>query len=156
MVIIESNGFDMLVTKPTRAIKESTTCLDHFQSKDINTSATEVLEDQNFTDHFPILFSCTINLRGIENKSVFRDTSFLKFDQLTMNCIFKLSHELGKSGLSVLDSNFEDSFFSFHKTVCQATDQFAPFRTSKKCSRKMPEWFTNNLKKFGVEAQKNA
>ena len=121
MVIIESHGFDMLVTKPTRVTKESNTCLDNFLSKDINTSATEVLEDQKFTDHFPILFSFTMNSRGLENKCIFRDTSFLKYDELTRNYIFKLSHELGKAGHNVPDSYFEDSFVSFNKTVCQVT-----------------------------------
>ena len=64
--------------------------------------------------------------------------------------MFKLSHQLGKSILNVQDSNFEDSFSNFHKTVCQVTDQFAHFRTSKKCFRKTPEWFTNKLKKIAL------
>ncbi len=33
--IIESNGFDFLVNKPTRVIQESSTCLDHFITQNI-------------------------------------------------------------------------------------------------------------------------
>ena len=76
--MIISNGFELSPESPTRVSTNSTTCIDHFIYQNINNPTVEVMEQENVSDHFPILLECKFKSDEKTSKSNFRDTSFLK------------------------------------------------------------------------------
>ena len=51
---IASNGFVINEALPTRVVDKSSTCLDHFIFQHIKQPEFFVLDNNNFTDHYPI------------------------------------------------------------------------------------------------------
>ena len=51
---IASNGFVINEAIPTRVVDKSSTCLDHFIFQHIKQPEFFVLDNNNFTDHYPI------------------------------------------------------------------------------------------------------
>ncbi len=79
---IDSNGFEFLLNQPTRATDESSTCIDHYITRNIMITRLYVMEAENFTDHYPIYLEFCHGSNGQACEKVFRDTSFLKNPKL--------------------------------------------------------------------------
>ena len=55
--IIKANGFELNDLPATRVTDSTATCIDHFIHQNIPEVSVTVLEQQNFSDHYPVLFS---------------------------------------------------------------------------------------------------
>ena len=72
----------------------STTCLDHFEVTDIDKANVDVLEHQEFSDHYSISLSFPIKQKLEEGFEIFRGTSFSKSSDVVDNFLFMLNHRL--------------------------------------------------------------
>ena len=142
--IIESNGFDFLIENPTRITDSSATCIDHFIARDIDISMAKVLDEQNVTDHCPIVLEFLISTKDFEIHKIFRDTKFLEIDQNVSNYLFNLNNELIR-----LDDNpplcINGAFNDFQSLFLKVTNDFAPIRSSAQKIKTLPNWFSNKL-----------
>ena len=53
--LITANGFELAPERPTRVVRHSSTCLDHFIYHNVKQPNWDVLELQSFSDHYPII-----------------------------------------------------------------------------------------------------
>ncbi len=60
---LESNGFEILIKRATRIASSSESCLDHFFVRNVNTDEAIIMENQSFSDHFPL--QITVNIKSI-------------------------------------------------------------------------------------------
>ena len=72
-----SIGFVQVVKQVTRVCETNQSCLDDFIIK-IQTLGVEVLEDQCFSDHFPVLFEWHMRVSNEANKNLYRDFPIIK------------------------------------------------------------------------------
>ena len=75
---IASNGFVLNEAIPTRVVDKSSTCLDHFFFQNIKQPEIFVLDNNNFTDHYPIHLKWYYGSVNHNLTKEYRDTSFLK------------------------------------------------------------------------------
>ena len=80
--VIASNGFELSPELPTRIATNSATCIDHFIYQNINSPTVKIMEQENISDHFPIVLECQFNSTERNVSSNFRDTSFLNKPEL--------------------------------------------------------------------------
>ena len=75
--VIQSNGFELFETLPTRVTISSMSCIDHIIQKNCVPPKFFVLEYQSFSDHYHLTnkWKTTQNCSEV---NTFRDTSFLK------------------------------------------------------------------------------
>ena len=71
-----ANDFECCLYRPTRVTRSTATCIDHFIYLNIK-PIIEFLEHQNFTDHYPDIFTCKTTLEMNEKEVFFRNTKFL-------------------------------------------------------------------------------
>ena len=74
---ISSNGYEVFAKSATREADISSTCLDHFVYQNINLLNCEILKNQVFSDHDPIILTFGLCSEP-ERKTTFLNTAFLK------------------------------------------------------------------------------
>ena len=74
---IEANGFQILDGSATRVCDNTETCIDHVITKDVIDPNVDVLDQQWFSDHFPLLIKFKSNQNFAINNNEYRDMSFL-------------------------------------------------------------------------------
>ena len=72
--VIASNGFDLSPELPTRIATNSATCIDHFIYQNINSPTVEIMEQENISDHFPIVLECQFNYT---EKGIFKFQTYI-------------------------------------------------------------------------------
>ena len=146
---IHSNGFSITPSEPTRVTNSSATCIDHFIYQNLIADC-EILDNQSFSDHYPVLLRWAIKNTGDESKIV-RDTSFLRYPSIVEKYLFVLSHELEKT-FSKLSNSGISSFTAFYEVFLSVTEHYAPFKQINPNKKNLtPKWFDNKLKNLRSE-----
>ncbi len=144
---LESNGSEFLIKRAIRVASSSESCLDHFFVRNVNTDEAIIMENQSFSDHFPL--QSTVNIKNISKDSSpmrSRDTSFLKSDIKVQQLNTRLEGEL--PDMNWIHSSVEDNFSSFQKIFESVLAEFPPFKTSKsKNKNTKPRWFDQEIAK---------
>ena len=70
---VENNGFNQLIKQPTRVGYNSETLLDHMIVKDVNVKAAYALENQSFSDRFPIILELNTQTSKKICPKIYRD-----------------------------------------------------------------------------------
>ena len=154
--MIISNGFELSPESPTRVSSNSTTCIDHFIYQNINNPTVEVMEQENVSDHFPILLECKFKSDENTAKSNFRDTSFLKNPSLVYeyrrNLLISLSHN---AELIQHAENIDTAFEKFEYIFEEVLEKFAPKVDIYKSSLpRKPKWYDNKVKNLRSKRNK--
>ena len=93
---VENNGFNQLIKQPTRVGYNSETLLDHMIVKDVNVKAAYALENQSFSEHFPIILELNTQTSKKICPKIYRDTTFLKskiqIEKLNQTLMIKLHY----------------------------------------------------------------
>ena len=146
---IRSNAFKIFNINPARVTKNTSTCTDHFITQNIDNQTNEVLQFQNFSDHYPLLLNPNVESNAKEKTQTCRDLYFLKDPKCIRNYLFCLSnkliliktHILINKSVQKLSKLFKDSFL-------EITNEFAPMKTIIASKPKNPKWQCNELKKL--------
>ena len=154
--VVQSNGFELYESAPTRVTNNSATCIDHFIYNNINEVTVDVLEHQSFSDHHPVRMNWNAQSQKINQRFPFRDTSFLKNkEKLHM---FKTELMISLTNLEGQISDEDDvnsAFGLFDNTFRQVLNKFAPLKFhSDKNANKCPKWFNNSLKNLRTRRNK--
>ena len=111
---IISNGFELISIPPTRLTETSTSCIDHFFTRNICDVSTNVLDDQSFSDHYPLLLKFDVGLLRKSNPHHFRDFSFLNKERTLNQFRISLEDKLLSSeiiGVNDVNNTFQSSLF---------------------------------------------
>ena len=81
---IVAYGFEFFCDNPTRVTETSSSSLDHFLFQNIK-GVGQVLQHQNFSDHYPVKFKFKIHKTTTNNEKVYRDTNFLSRPERAKN-----------------------------------------------------------------------
>ena len=141
---VENNGFNQLIKQPTRVGYNSETLLDHMIVKDVNVKAAYALENQSFSDHFPINLELNTQTSKKICPKIYRDTSFLKskieIEKLNQTLMNKLHYN------DALDPSkgIDDLFAEFQSTFSSVLDKYAPLKTTKTQERKSRSFSLSN------------
>ena len=151
---IISNGFELFEPAPTRVTSSSITCIDHIIHQNITSPECLVLENQSFSDHYPVLIKWR-KCCDVHPTFIYRDTSFLKNVKEVCRYKSKLKNYLDAYKTTMLNAkNAEAAFNQFQKIFRQVTDEFAPLRTFKIESNKNPKWVSNEIKNLRTHKNK--
>ena len=126
--IIKANGFELNDLPATRVTDSTATCIDHFIHQNIPEVSVTVLEQQNFSDHYPVLFSWSINYLPSNSVKIFRDTSFLKNSKKLKNYQENLKMNLVNIEKQIFSSNVQLGFKFFHNTFVKTMNTLAPLK----------------------------
>ena len=74
---ITANGFELLIKSATRISDTSETCIDHFIIRSLENPTIEVLDNECFSDHYPIILKFNFGFKGDLSSFSYRDMSFL-------------------------------------------------------------------------------
>ena len=109
-----------------------------------------ILENQSFSDHFPVTLKWTVKANDLESKIV-RDTSFLRNCSIVEKYLSALSHEL--CNVFSAHSGCANSCFSaFHHIFLTVTEQYAPLKRITPHNRNStPKWFDNKIKNMRTQ-----
>ena len=143
---IFSNGFELGDTKGTRVTDTTNTCLDHFIYQNLTETDHQVLEYQNFSDHFPIFLQWTLPYLINRENRLFRDLQFIKSKHKSDMYINALHTELSDNIQICHSTDPSESFNSFSAAFNKITTYFAPMRINRKPEFQKPKWFNNTLK----------
>ena len=143
---IAANGFEIFCNTPTRVTESTSSSIDHFIFQNLNGDA-EVLEHQNFSDHYPIVFKFLIGEEKPNDVLSFRDTKFLNKPELRFEYQKLLRQKLNMSAMEILNTtDINESFGIFNKVFLEVTNIFAPIKNARQTCNKLPKWFSNKLK----------
>ena len=125
---------------------DTSSCIDHFIVKNINEGNVKTVDDC-FIDHLPLLldFSILGNVGRIERE--YRDRSFLKCPQNSIDFGNKPVAELNKCyqcAESSQDANLADN--RFHYAFTEVFDKLVPLRKKLSRSKTSVGWFNKELK----------
>ena len=143
---IFSNGFELGDTKGTRVTDTTNTCLDHFIYQNLTETDHQVLENQNFSDQFPILLQWTLPYLINRENRLFRDLQFIKSKHKSDMYINALHTELCDNIQICHSTDPSESFNSFPAAFNKITTYLAPMRINRKPEFQKPKWFNNTLK----------
>lgn len=144
--IIKANGFELNDLPATRVTDSTATCIDHFIHQNIPEVSVTVLEQQNFSDHYPVLFSWSINYLPSNSVKIFRDTSFLKNSKKLKNYQENLKMNLVNIEKQIFSSNVQLGFKFFHNTFVKTMNTFAPLKKLRLQDKIKPKWMNNRIK----------
>ena len=132
---MESNGFEQLITKPTRIANTSETLLDHFIIKVLKVKSAQVRNNMSFSDLSLITLEFYTSQLEDEDTKTYRDTSFLKSI---------LNQQISKTMQTInFSESLDDCFHQFASKYNRVLDNFAPFRSSSSKKRKAKfSWIT--------------
>ena len=106
--VIESNGFEHLITKSTRVANTSETLLDHFIPKDLKVKSAQVRDNLSFSDHSPITLEFYSSHLKDEDTETYCGTSFVK-SILSVN---RFNQEISKTMQTINYSESLDDCFN--------------------------------------------
>ena len=145
---ISSNGYEIFAKSATRETDTSSTCLDHFVYQNINLLNCEILKNQTFSDHDPIILTCGLCLEP-EGKTTFRNTAFLKNPSTVENYVETLRVEISEcSGKLLSATTCSEAFNVFNETFLKVTDRFAPICNFPPKKNLLPKWLNESLLKI--------
>ena len=91
---IIANGFELLSKSATRMNDTSKTCIEHFIIRNLENPTIEVLDNECFSDHYPILLKSNFDIKGALSSNSFRDTSFLTKENKMKDFLVKFEKKL--------------------------------------------------------------
>ena len=74
---ITSNGFELLIKCPNRVSDTFETCTDRVITRNLEILTINVLDDDCFSDHYPIILKTIFGLKTELSNYTYRDMSFL-------------------------------------------------------------------------------
>ena len=154
--VIASNGFDLSPELPTRIATNSATCIDHFIYQNINSPTVEIMEQENISDHFPIVLECQFNSTERNASSNFRDTSFLNKPELIDKYRKSLQCSLSRRAADIKSSSdITTAFAEFENVFEEVLELFAPkVDVTKNTMPRKPKWYDNKLKNLRTKRNK--
>ena len=115
--------------------------------QNINLLNCEILKNQTFSDHDPIILTCGLCLEP-EGKTTFRNTAFLKNPSTVENYVETLRVEISEcSGKLLSATTCSEAFNVFNETFLKVTDRFAPICNFPP-KNLLPKWLNKSLLKI--------
>ena len=143
---LAGNGFHQTNNAPTRVSADTSSCIDHFIVKNIDEYNVKTLDDC-FTDHFPLLLDFSILGNAERSEREYRDLSFLKCPQNSIEFENKLIAELNKRYQCVESSGDANLAYNrFHYALTEIFDKLVPLRKNLSRSKTDAGWFNKQLK----------
>ena len=143
---LAGNGFHLTNNALTRVSADTSSCIDHFIVKNIDKVNVKTLDDC-FTDHFPLLLDFSILGNVEKSEREYRDISFLKCPQNSIEFENKLIAELKKCFQCVESSG--DANLVHNRFLNAFTEVFVklvPLRKKLSRSKTDAGWFNKELK----------
>lgn len=139
--LMKTNGFDNLITKPTRIALNSSTLIDHFWTNERN-AITHIDTFVGISDHFGIAASVNVGKIKCENQTVtYRDTKHFnpaKYAEDIANVPWQ--------SCFIFD-DLNDQYAHFCKLLDEIIDEHAPLKTVKlKPTKTNLPWITPEIK----------
>ena len=125
---LAGNAFHLTNIAPIRVSADTSSWINHFNVKEIDEVNLKTLDD-GFTDHFPLLLGFSI-LENVErSERGYRDLSFSKCSQNSIECENKLIAEFNKRYQCVESSSDASLAHSgFFYAFTEIFDEFVPLR----------------------------
>ena len=94
--IINSNGFELLNSNPTRISTSTDSCIDHFITKNVEGKIKTHKDEKSFSDHYPISLEIVAKHSNFKPELNFRDISFIK-SQVKSDVLFYIESSVAKN-----------------------------------------------------------
>ena len=144
--IVHQNGFQMLISQPTRETTTTKTCLDHIFTNSIDVFESGVVLKHNITDHYPVYCKLSTRIEAPKSEEVSQwDLSFLRNDDAKLRFLFLLQQKLESSSI-YNDPNPESSLKTFFDILYETTNKFACIKSSSCTKRSICPWISNKIK----------
>ena len=126
LISITANGFELLAKNTTRLCESTESCIDRFITRKIDNPIIKVLDNESFSDHYPVTLQTDFNERLFEINISYRDMSFLMKEKTLSDFNQVLKQKLETTNL--VSDNIDDAYEEFYKCLFESVELFAPLR----------------------------
>ena len=142
---ITANGFELLAKGITRLCESTESCLDHFITRKIDNPIIRKLDNECFSDHYPVTLQTDFNERLFDINNSYRDMSFLMKEKTLSDFNQFLKQKLETTNL-VNNDNIDDAYEEFYKCLFESVELFAPIRNKTLKTKSNAPWFNKKVK----------
>ena len=116
---ITANGFELMSKSATRISDTSETCIDHFIIRSLENPTIEELDNECFSDHYPIILKFNFGFKGDLSSYSYRDMSFLTKENKLKKFLLSLKQNLEDENL-ISDNNIDLAYKKFNHSLMKS------------------------------------